>query len=148
MLLKSTTYWYFDTSYIHATTVLYVSKIIVSNFFNTKIIQREDWKKYISIELPLGTLKLYDKRKQFDLKCFVFLTVIPVFAIPGVIVGLTDGFSYDSYADENYCLLRHSIGYEVLDWFIYYSFYLPIGMSNSLRSDDIRFPTLNFSQVY
>ena len=42
-----------------------------------------------------------------------------------MIVGLTAGLSYNSYTDENYCLLRHSTGDELP--MIYYSFYLPIG---------------------
>jgi len=47
-------------SYIHATAVLYISEIVVSNFFNTKIIQREDQKKNVPIESPLHTLKSFD----------------------------------------------------------------------------------------
>ncbi|KAL5271089.1 hypothetical protein ACHWQZ_G001671 [Mnemiopsis leidyi] len=83
------------------------------------------WTVVESYNLYLLFIRILSARSS----TFIFKFVIPVFAIPGVIVGLTAGFSYDSYADENYCLLRHSIGDEVLDRVIYYSFYLPIGVS-------------------
>ena len=53
------------------------------------------------------------------------LSAIVVFVIPGLIVGLTAGISYDSYSDENYCLLRHSNENNIP--MLYFAFYLPIG---------------------
>ena len=53
------------------------------------------------------------------------ISAVLVIAIPGIIVGLTAGLTYDSYTDEDYCLLRHSNNNNIP--VMYYSFHLPIG---------------------
>ncbi|XP_063688913.1 uncharacterized protein LOC134822014 [Bolinopsis microptera] len=59
---------------------------------------------------------------------FIMKSAISVFVIPGLIVGLTVGISYDSYTDETVCLLRNSN--ESTIPMQYYVFYAPIGVSS------------------
>ncbi|XP_063689549.1 uncharacterized protein LOC134822422 isoform X2 [Bolinopsis microptera] len=58
---------------------------------------------------------------------FIMKLAIMVFVIPGLIVGLTAGISYDSYTDETVCLLRNSNENNIP--MLYFAFYIPIGVS-------------------
>ncbi|XP_063689555.1 adhesion G-protein coupled receptor G6-like [Bolinopsis microptera] len=58
---------------------------------------------------------------------FIMKLAIMVFVIPGLIVGLTAGISYDSYTDDTVCLLRNSNENNIP--MLYFAFYIPIGVS-------------------
>ncbi|XP_063689556.1 adhesion G-protein coupled receptor G6-like [Bolinopsis microptera] len=57
---------------------------------------------------------------------FIMKSAIMVFVIPGLIVGLTAGISYDSYNDTSVCLFRISNESTIQD----YVLYAPIGLSS------------------